>query len=385
MILPALRLPHYFTTHIRRQMAELYASSAIADIAIAIVMLFEPIFLYSVLGFTISEVLLFMGAVYVLYIILIPFGAKIANRFGYEHAIFFSIPFQIAYWALLFGSQQNLNLVFFAPLMFAIQKSLYWPAFHASIARFANQGQQGREFSLMHQIINLSFVLGPYLGGLISEQFGVRITFVIASAIYFCSFIPLFTTKEVFLPKPYLFRDTIRFYRTFPKKFLGYMGFGEELLVLTVWPIFIFVVVKNYEDTGILATLAAFVAMIVGLYIGKITDGTKSKVFLMRFGSILYFFTWISRIIANTFYTVFAIDSLSRIGKEIVFIPLSTVTYERAESTHIMPYVVFFEQSLAIGKLLAVLLGFIVFGLTGGSFLAIFLLAGLFSLLYMLI
>ena len=384
MIFHALRLPHYFTSHIRRQMAELYASSAIADIAMAVVMLFEPIFLYSVLGFTISEVLLFMGAVYVFYILLIPFGAKIANRFGYEHAIFCSIPFQILYWGLLFGSQQNMILVFFAPLAFALQKSLYWPAFHAIIARFANQGQQGREFSLLHQIINLSFVLGPYLGGLISEQFGVRITFVVASAVYFCSFIPLFTTKEIFIPKVYKFRDTLKLYRKLPKKFLGYLGFGEELLVLTVWPIFIFIVVKNYEDTGILATLAAFVAMVIGLYIGQLTDSSKSKVLLLRFGAVLYFVTWIGRIVANTFYTLFAIDSVSRVGKEMVFIPLSTVTYERAESSHIMPYVVFFEQSLAIGKLLAVLLGVIVFALTG-SFLAVFILAGFFSLLYMLI
>jgi MFS family permease len=182
-------------------MAELYASSAIADIAMAVVMLFEPIFLYNVLKFTIPEVLLFMGAVYAFYIILIPLGAKVASRFGYEHSIYISIPFQIIYWVLLFASQQNLTLLYFAPLAFALQKTFYWPAFHASIARFANNGQTGREFSLMHQIINLSFVLGPYLGGLISERFGVRITFIIASSVYFFSFIPLFTSKEVFMHK----------------------------------------------------------------------------------------------------------------------------------------------------------------------------------------
>jgi hypothetical protein len=46
--------------------------------------------------------------------------------------------------------------------------------------------------------------------------------------------------------------------------------------------------------------------------------------------------------------------------------------------------VVFFEQALAIGKLLAALLGIVVFALTG-SFMALFILAALFSLLYMFI
>ncbi len=379
-----LRIPHYFNVHLKKQMAQLYASSAIADIAMAIVMLFEPIYLYNVLHFTVPQVLLFMGAVYAIYILLLPLGGKIVSRFGYEHSILYSIPFQIAYWILLFGSEKYFDLLYLAPLAFALQKTLFWPAFHACVAKFSNHNQGGREFSMLHQIINLSFVLGPYVGGLISEQFGVRITFVVASIIYFASFIPLFGNRQMAVPKRYDFRDTLNLYRKFPKKFLGYLGFGEELLVLTVWPIFIFLVVKNYEDTGILATLAAFVAMVIGLYIGKLTDTAKSKVALLRLGTIIYFFTWVGRVVANTFFSVFAIDSLSRVGKEMVFIPLSTVTYQRAESSQIMPYVIFFEQSLAIGKLLAVLLGFVVFTMTG-SFLAVFILAGLFSLLYMLI
>lgn len=379
-----LRIPQYFNVHLKKQMAELYASSAIADIAMAIVMLFEPIYLYNVLHFTVPEVLLFMGAVYVLYIVLLPLGGKIVSRFGYEHAILYSIPFQIAYWILLFGAENNLILLYFAPVVFALQKTLFWPAFHACVAKFSNHNQEGREFSMLHQIINLSFVLGPYLGGLISEQFGVRVAFVVASVIYFASFLPLFGNRQKAVPKHYSFQDTITLYKKFPKKFFGYLGFGEELLVLTVWPIFIYIVVKNYVDTGILATLAAFVAMIIGLYVGRLTDKAKSKVTLLRFGAALYFLTWVSRVIANTFFSVFAVDSLSRVGKEMVFIPLSTVTYQRAESSQIMPYVIFFEQSLAIGKLLAVLLGFLIFTMTG-SFLAVFILAGLFSLLYVLI
>jgi len=383
-MIPALRLPHYFNTHLKKQMAELYASSAIADVAMAIVMLFEPIYLNQVLGFTVPEVLLFTGAVYVLYIVLLPWGGKVASRYGYEHAIFFSIPFQIAYWILLLAGEKDINWIYLAPVAFALQKTLFWPAFHACVARFANHGQEGREFSILQQILNISFVLGPYIGGLISDQFSVRAAFIIASALYFSSFIPLIGNKRLAIPRKYFFKDTLAIYRCNPKKFLGYVGFGEELLVLTVWPIFIYIVVQNYTDTGMLSTAAAFISMIVGLYIGKLTDKAKSQIALLRFGAITYFFTWVARIVANTFFGVFAVDSLSRVTKQLVFIPLSAVTYERAESTQIMPYVIFFEQSLAIGKLLAVLLGFLIFAATG-SFLAVFFLAGLFSLLYMLI
>jgi hypothetical protein len=47
-----LRIPHYFHSSLRRQMGELYASTAIADLALAVVLLFEPIFLFAVLKFS---------------------------------------------------------------------------------------------------------------------------------------------------------------------------------------------------------------------------------------------------------------------------------------------------------------------------------------------
>jgi hypothetical protein len=68
----------------------------------------------------------------------------------------------------------------------------------------------------------------------------------------------------------------------------------------------------------------------------------------------------------------------------MAFIPISTVTYIRAEATHVVPYAVFFEQSLAIGKLTACLLGILLFSLTG-SFMVLFILGALYSLLYMFV
>ncbi len=383
------RLPRYFAKAISEQIAELYASTAIADLALAIVLLFEPIFLFSVLHYTVQEVLLFMGAVYAFYIVLIPFGAKVAARFGYYHSIALSIPFQILYWVLLFGAQSHPMLIFFAPIAFAIEKSLFWPAFHASVSRFARDEQRGREFSAMYAIVNVAQAVGPFIGGFISERFGVQATFIVAILIYGCSCLPLFIRKEVFIPKPYDFRGTWEMYKMYPKKFLGYLGFGEELLVLTVWPIFIYVLIKDYQNTGALVTVSTLVATAMALYIGKISDSFNKRT-LIKIGSFIYFLVWLARYAATNFWSVFAIDSLSRTSKDLVFIPLSTLTYERAEATHILHYSVFFEQSLAVGKLLAAIIGIGVFSLAeqvapSASFMALFLLAGGFSLLYMFI
>jgi len=378
-----LRLPSYFAQNLRTQIEEMYASVAIADFAMALVAIFEPIFLYSVVHLSVSQILLLNGLTYLVYIFAIPFGARVSSLFGYAHGILFSIPFQILFWVFLYSGQENHALLLVGFVLYGIEKSLYWPAFHASVARFAQDQQRGREFSVLYAIINIVSILGPFFGGVLSQNFGVRITFVIASGLYALSFIPLFIQKEIFIPKAYQYRDTWELYKNFPSKFLGYAGFGEEMLLLNMWPVYIFRVVRGYEKIGALVTVATLIATIIALFIGKITD-IYSKQALIRIGALLYSLFWFFRITATTVASVFFADSFSRTSKDLVFIPLSTVTYERANQNHIMPYAVFFEQSLAIGKLFAAILGAILFYFTG-RFEVLFIVAGLFSLLYMLI
>jgi len=364
-------------------MGELYASSAISNLALSVIMIFEPIFLYTVLHFSVPKILLFMATVYAVYIVMVPFGGKIASIYGYRHCIALSVPFQIFYWLALLASISNPNTAFVAAVVFGVQKSFYWPGFHSVIARYAQADQVGREFGAAYAINSMAQIGGPLLGGIISQYAGLPTAFLVAAVAYCCSIIPLLSAKEVFVPKFYSYRDTWVFYKEYPRKFLGYLGFGEELIGLTVWPIFIFLLVKDYKDTGVLAAAAGLIAAFIALFLGKITD-QYTKHAMVKIGAFLSVIAWLSRFFAHNFISAFAIDSFSKTSKETLFIPLSTLTYMRAGATHIVPYAVFFEQSLAIGKLSACLLGALLFSLTG-SFMVLFILAGAYALLYMYI
>jgi hypothetical protein len=105
---------------------------------------------------------------------------------------------------------------------------------------------------------------------------------------------------------------------------------------------------------------------------------------LLRAGTLIYSLTWIARVPIFSPFATFITDALSRTTKSLVFIPVSAITYQRADNTHIMPYVIGFEQMLAIGKLLAALVGIFVFAATG-SFVALFIVGAIFSLFYFLI
>lgn len=378
-----IHLPQYFATKVQKQIEQLYASMAIGNLAQAMIAIFEPIFLYQAVGLTIEQVLLFFAAVYALYIFLIPFGAKIAARFGYAHSIFFSIPFQILFWLGLIGSQYSEWFLYLAPVSLAIQKSLFWPAFNASMAKFTNGEQIGREFSVMYAVISSMQILGPMVGGFLAIFLGANWIFVIGSLIYIASALPLLKSDRDLLPSVYKFHDTWDLYKRFPIRFAGYLGYGEELLVLTVWPIFIYLTVRNYQDVGSLVTLATLIATGLALYIGIFVD-RHNKQMSLRAGNILYVISWLVRIPLQSTAGVFMADSFSRTSKGMVSIPTTTLTLERAEATKIMPFVVGYEQILSVGKLLAALLGIVVFALTG-SFIALFVLSAIFAIFYFLI
>src|SRR5581483_2926458 len=105
----------------------------------------------------------FNGIVYTIYLFGIIFGGKIAARYGYAHGILFSIPFAVLYWVFLYAGQDNIHLLWIAPIFYGIEKSLYWPAFDASVSRFAKKQQLGREYSVLYAVINTVSIIGPFL------------------------------------------------------------------------------------------------------------------------------------------------------------------------------------------------------------------------------
>lgn len=373
----------YFSKSVGSDVSELYMATGIGNFAIAIVSLFEPIFLYHVLHYTVVEVLLFMAVLYAVYIVAVPFGGKFASLFGYRHSLALSVPFQIFYWLALLASTSYPPTAFLAAAMFGIQKAFYWPGFHSIIARYAQVGQVGRETGAIYAIINLAQIGGPLLGGIVAQYVGIPAAFLLASIIYCFSVIPLLIAKEVFTPKAYSFKQTLELYKNFPKKFLAYLGFGEELVGLAIWPIFIYIVVKDYKDTGLLVATASLFAALLALGLGQLSDEHK-KHLLIKLGSLFNSIFWLLRFLGAGFLSVFAFDTASRTAKGTLFVPLCALTYLKAESTHIIPYAVFFEQSLAIGKLSAALIGALLFSLTG-SFMVLFIIAAMYSLLYMYI
>ena len=377
------RFPHYFSTHPNREVTEVYWFTIIANLAISMVFIFEPIYLYT-LGFSFISIMWFYAMVYGWYLILVFSGAKFASRYGYKHSIFLSCIFLVCYWFSLFFIKLRPELFFAAPLFLALQKSWFWPAYDADMALFTARDQRGREVSVLFTIIQIAFIAGPFLGGIVSQNFGFMALFVCASILALLSAYPLFSSPEIYSRHEFQIKNFLRMLGKYPWNFFGYWGYAEDLMLTSLWPVYMFIVVGNFQNLGFISTIATVAGTMIMLYIGRRIDRRGGRHNLIFESTVVYGATWIVRFLARGIPLVLGFDILTKASKDVLDVPLNSITFERAGENgpdHAIAYAVFYEFSLSVGKLITALASIAILTLTGNIYL-VFALVGILTMFY---
>lgn len=371
-----------FPSSLPRELKELYLTMTMLNFALAAGMLFEPIYLYTI-GFSLSEIMVYFFAVYVLYFFLMPLGGKFVKRFGFEHGIILGSLFLILYFVCLLNIPRAWVFLPLAIGALALQKMFFWPGYHADFAFFSQAGERGREVGIVAILDSLSYVIGPISGGIMIATFGFAGLFFAMCMMIAFSVIPLLTTKETFKPsslsyrEPYVALVAPENRRTL----LGYIGFGEELVALTIWPIFIFLTFKSFVSTGAAITVTTLITSLAILTVGRLTDVADQKK-VLRFSTALLLLSWLIRAVIKGAGGVMFADFFSRTTRYLFAMPLFSGLYRHATETSVVRTVIFFEMSLTVGKIIAAALLAIWFHYFPHAWSGAFVLAALFSLIY---
>ena len=154
-------------------------------------------------------------------------------------------------------------------------------------------------------------------------------------------------------------------------------------MVMSLWPIYVFLIVPNIFGVGLVTTIATVIGTMLMLYVGRIADKFDKRK-LIQITSVFYAFTWLFRFLAKSVPSVLVIDSAHKAGKDITSVPILALTFGRAGSKgpdYAIAYSVFYEFSLSIGKIVTALL--VIWMLSAGlSIYLVFALVGLLTLLY---
>lgn len=375
-------LPHYFRQPLGRPLSALYFFIAMQDFAMAMMILFEPVFLYRH-GYSIPRIAIYYALVYFLYVLLIPLGGKFVGRFGPPRAIALSTVFLAGYYLALMSIPQTPPLFWLAPAFFALQKCLFWPGFHTDFIRVSKAGDRGREFSGLYSLTTVMYIIGPVTGGLIITWFGYSVLFTLGALIILAASIPL-----LYVPVPPI-RETLTYRQLFllpwsrlhRRTTMAYFGFGEALLHVYIWPIYLSISFATVERLGGLATLATLLTAVVTLGIGQFFDRGQWRATL-RTGAGLSFLTWLTRPWLTTVPTVFTSAVSGQISENLSWVTASDVAYDRAlKENNDIGRSILLEQGLSIGKVLAALL-LALLAAFWPPFTVTFILGAAFSLLY---
>jgi MFS family permease len=376
----------------KRQIKELFVASIMVNFALAMVQIFEPIYLYKS-GYSLLKIAIFYLVVYGVYFFLIPFGAKFANKYGYENGMFLGSALYVLFYISLFLIAEYPSLFYVSAIIYAIQKVFYWPAFHSNFAHNSEDSEEAREISSISVSSALMFILGPIVGGLIITYFSFSALFILVSVLFLISNIPMLLTKEDFDQRKYSYFKLFSIFKKEKLKILlARIAYGEELIVMVMWPIFISIIISDYSKIGALVGLATAITLFSTLYIGKMCD-QRDKRKILKFASMIYSLVWFMRIFVRSIIPIFLVDTSSRISKSGIDIPVRAIFYETAKnekkfnSNSIMENVVNYESGLIVGKVIACLVVIGTLSLFSvnemAGFTVSFAFAGIVSLFYM--
>ncbi|MEK7637100.1 MAG: hypothetical protein AAB402_01755 [Patescibacteria group bacterium] len=382
--LAAHHFPSYFHRRINRRLGGLYIAVTVLDFALAMVVLFEPVYLYR-LGYTIQHILLYYVVVYGLYYFLVPLGGQVVARVGPARSMAASSIMLIGYYLSLLLVARAGAFFWIAPIFFSLQKTLYWPAYHTDFILNSDPDERGKEFSGLWSLSTMVYIIGPALGGLIIQQSGFNVLFILVMALIVLSNLPLFIA-------PTTYHGTLMSYgrmliqpftRFHLRSTLAYLSLGEELIMLVVWPVFIALTFTTYERMGGALAAAAFLTALVTLYIGRLIDRNQ-PVRTLRWGALVTVAVWLIRPFLNTVGAVFTSDTIGRIAKNTTYVSLTTASYSKALREHkVIERSVLYEQGFALGKTL-IAAAVIVLAAFVPPFTAAFTAAAAVSLLYFL-
>jgi MFS family permease len=285
-----------------------YFSIALYNLAISLVQIFIPIYLFKK-GFSFSSILLFFALSQLGRLLFLPLAAHLSSFFGAKKIIVIAFVFQAIYFFFL-QKIDYFSVGFWGSVIFygAIWAFLYLPcAIHFS--KIAPNEKRGKIIGQINSYSAIFSAAGPLLGGIIIFQYGFNYVFLLSILIIVPAITLLLSTPEVSKIRKINF-SLVKIKKVYPDLIAnGFFNF-QTLINFIMWPLFIFIIIPQYQTIGFIQTISLFISLIAFNSIGKLTDKfNRNK--LLFIGSVLNGITGSLRILANSPLKIFLFNTIS--------------------------------------------------------------------------
>lgn len=344
---------------LKSKLGRFYIHLIIQAIATSTITIFVPIHLLKI-GLDLKSVFLFLLAQWSAYSLAAPLAGMVINRIGVKEVILIrSLLMSGSFLLLSLGKN-------FAPLPIIIYPSaiflglggiLYSLSIYALFTKFMHRDHRGKETGRFLGYTKISTALGPFLGGIISLQWGFEILALMVASIMLFSTLPLFFITNNLNHPRFALKSFFFYLRSESKSALYFNIYGIKVFTFFVLlPIVIYLSVGNNFSLGLLFTGAALINLMVNKSIGWIVD-RKDSSFLLRASCVLtsLFLLLFASLIGSQAIAYLAL--FSGIVAIMLDLPFETYILSKAKNKdEPLAYLSFKEFSLIGGRALILLL-----------------------------
>lgn len=365
----------------------LFLSGVSRRVAITLLSLFSPIFIYQIAKVLFVSSVIPIIAVLFYYLLAISakflaliFSENLSQKIGFKGTIWLSsVPFILFIPCLVYTSSWPI-LFLPAAILWGTHSGLFWWGYHGYFIKTADEDHFGQSISEARFLETIAAVLTPFLGAVVISYLGFPVVFILSAVFMIVSLVLLGKDHDRRQKRDIKFREIISLVKSHKSISLAYIGSSAEAIIyIVVWPVFLFLFFGQVITLGIVISLASLFAAVFALAVGARIDRQGERR-IVAMGVPLVFLSWTLKIIKKSLPVFILADSIWNFGQRMVGMPLNALTYRKALEAESAKAVLFRETTLMIGALLSLLI-VIAWIYLGGGLSGSFVLAAIFSTL----
>ncbi|OGL30709.1 hypothetical protein A3F37_03765 [Candidatus Saccharibacteria bacterium RIFCSPHIGHO2_12_FULL_41_12] len=329
---------------------EMYVSASLRSFAIGLVGIFIPIFLYKQ-GWSLTNILFFFMLFFMYSLLAGKYFGEYATKNGAKHLMALSFAFSFAALAFLSIDQSILTVFCIVAPLYAAAESAYWLSNHIILTETKESGHVGRAVAKYNILVGLFSALGPFIGGIIGEKFGLRVAFMLSLVVLLVALRPLFMLREEINPGTFDLKKLEQDKGLIHD--MGVLGIGgiANAAAIVFWPLFIYSRTGGLLKTGLIVAASLSVTTLACWLAGQLSDNKKGRK-VRKIGSLLWAISSISMVLSPSIIILGAANMLAYVSQMLSIVPRSATMISHSFKEYRAEYMTVLFISLQFFKVL---------------------------------
>jgi len=339
-----------------KQLFSLFLSQGLRSLAVSFFSFFSAVYIYRQTN-SLAAVFNFFLILYIFKMIGVGLAENWALKFGLKKQMILGHFLTIVTGAFFALSQKMTFSIWLAAVCWGLAIGFFWFGRHGLLAKFGGKDSWGQASGWAGAIETLMVLAGPFLGGILINQFGYLGLFLGAIFLTILGMAVLKPAPEEKTHKDVTFKEIFRLLLTHKKMALTYFSRGGiEAIYSGGLILYLFFLVKKEIALGGFFSLSLILAALVNLLIGRWVD-KKGKKELIGLGAVVSFLVWTGRLFVKEIGGFLIFDVLERIGGIMLGIPLDVLSFQKAiDGGSTGRALLFRETAITAGSIFACLL-----------------------------